>query len=191
MAKQLTYAVGEEFCHPYSLDLIVERRKRIFNTNYKVLDNNGKLLLQVNGNPWCFQRKRVVVNSVGQHIATMRLKVFSWCRKWTIRRADHSSSERGNALFTVQNSHVLQFNPHLDIFMANNLDKNARDFNVVSSRLGNTCKVYKGDAKIAEMNYCFALGEFLTGLKTFRVQICAGVDYALIVSLLVVINENC
>ncbi|KAK9124669.1 hypothetical protein Sjap_014271 [Stephania japonica] len=84
----------------------------------------------------------------------MCLKVFSWREKWTIKRADHhSSSGAGNVLYTTKNSYAFQCLPHLDVFWTSNSDKNARDFHAVSNCMGDTFEVYKGDAKIAEMNY--------------------------------------
>ncbi|TXG50349.1 hypothetical protein EZV62_022873 [Acer yangbiense] len=67
--------VGEGFCVPYPVELIVKRKtKRLSNTCFEVLDVNGNLFLQVDGTSLAFQCKRVMRNPAGFPILTLREK---------------------------------------------------------------------------------------------------------------------
>ncbi|KAK0591795.1 hypothetical protein LWI29_008272 [Acer saccharum] len=60
--------VGEGFCVPYPVELIVKRKtKGLSDTRFEVLDVNGNLFLQVDGTSLAFQCKRVMHNPADTH----------------------------------------------------------------------------------------------------------------------------
>lgn len=68
--------VGEGFCVPYPVELIVKRKpKGLFDSRFEVLDVNGNLFLQVDGTSLALQCKRVIRDAAGFPILTLREKV--------------------------------------------------------------------------------------------------------------------
>lgn len=68
--------VSDQFCNPYPMDLMVKRKVQNFSKdNYQVYDPSGNLLLQIDGQAWGFNHKRVMRDPAGFTILTMRQKV--------------------------------------------------------------------------------------------------------------------
>ncbi|KAI3470939.1 hypothetical protein Pfo_027602 [Paulownia fortunei] len=178
--------VGEDFCFPYLVNLAVKKKIGFSSKHIDVLDDNGTLLLQVDGGFWQFKQKRTMHDSMGVPIITMmRTKAISWHQQWTVHRGE--SLEESNLLYTVQKSHSFQLKTQLEVFLASNLTGEICDFRVVGSYISQSFKVYKGDTLIAEVRERFRLGSL--GKESFEARIYPGFDYAFIVSLLVILNE--
>ncbi|KAK1572340.1 hypothetical protein Q3G72_031126 [Acer saccharum] len=70
--------VGEGFCVPYPVELIVKRKtKGLSDTHFEVLDVNGNLFLQVDGTSLAFQCKRVMHNPADFPILTLCEKTLT------------------------------------------------------------------------------------------------------------------
>ena len=68
--------VSDQFCNPYPMDLLVKRKVQNFSKDYyEVFDPSGNLLLQIDGQAWGFNRKRVMRDPAGFTILSMRQKV--------------------------------------------------------------------------------------------------------------------
>ena len=73
---QIIKVVGDRFCVPYIMELLVKRKIQSFsNAHYDVFDTTGNVLLQVNGGVWNFQKKRVMKDPAGLPVVTLREKV--------------------------------------------------------------------------------------------------------------------
>ncbi|KAL2549841.1 Protein LURP-one-related 14 [Forsythia ovata] len=177
--------VGDDFCFPYLVDLSVKKKIGFSNTKIDVVDDNGTLLLQVKGSLWQFKKKRVMCDSISSPLLNMRLKEISWRQRWTVHRGE--GSEESNLLYTVEQSQSFLFKTQLSVFLASNLTGEICDFRVVGSYISQSFKVYKGDTLIAEVKQRFKLGSL--GGEKFEARVYPGVDYAFIVSLLVILNE--
>ncbi|CAI9772185.1 unnamed protein product [Fraxinus pennsylvanica] len=177
--------VGDGFCFPYLVDLIVKKNTGFSNTNIDVVDDNGTLLLQVRGSIWQFKKKRVMCDSISSPLLTMRQKEVAWRQRWTVHHG--VGSEERDLLYTVEQSQSIQFKTQLSVFLATNLTREICDFRVVGSYVSQSFKVYKGDTLIAEVKQRFKLGSL--GKEKFEARVYPGVDYAFIVSLLVILNE--
>ncbi|KAA8539513.1 hypothetical protein F0562_026205 [Nyssa sinensis] len=114
--------VGDGFCVPYPVDLIVKRKFiGLSDAHFDVLDVSGNLFLQVDGSLWQLQRKRIMRDPAGFPILTMREKVLTSHHRWTVHRGE--SSDATNLLFSVQKSHSLQIKTQLDVFLASNVNE--------------------------------------------------------------------
>ncbi|MBA0726374.1 hypothetical protein Golax_002207, partial [Gossypium laxum] len=78
---QMVYGVpmisfaGDGFCFPYPLDLIVNKKQHgLSNIHYQVSDGKGNLYLLADGSYTTLFRKRVLRNSAGFPILTIREK---------------------------------------------------------------------------------------------------------------------
>ncbi|CAA2955818.1 LURP-one-related 14-like [Olea europaea subsp. europaea] len=141
--------VGEGFCFPYLVDLIVKKKSGFSNTKIDVVDDNGTLLLQVKGSMWQFRKKRVMYDSISSPLLTIRQKEVAWRQRWTVCLG--VGSEESNLLYTVEQSQSFQFKTQLSVFLATNPTGEICDFRVVGSYVSQSFKVYKGDTLIAEV----------------------------------------
>ncbi|XP_021904264.1 protein LURP-one-related 14 isoform X2 [Carica papaya] len=179
--------VGDRFCNPHPLELSVKRKMGLSLTTYDVYDVSGNLLLQVDGGVWRLDRKRVMRDPAGFPVLTMRGKALSLRDKWSVYHGE--SSENSDLIFCAQQSKALKLKSEFDIFLANNLGKEVRDFRTSGSYTNLSFKVYKDNAVIARVNHKYSWKSF-KGLDTYSVKVNPEVDYAFIIALLVMIDET-
>ncbi|XP_027368524.1 protein LURP-one-related 14 [Abrus precatorius] len=183
--------VEDSFCVPNPTQITVEKTYHGFflNQRYKVLDANGTLLLRVDGSSLNMHKKRVMRDAAGSPILTMREELLTLRHRWMVHRG--RSSEEKDLIFGVQRSHPLDMIPRLDVFMAtNNIIQNINTFQLIGSYIDQSCKVYKGYTLIAELIDVYPRSNFSKWKESFKIKINAGVDYAFIVALLVILTVN-
>ncbi|KAJ6311982.1 hypothetical protein OIU77_013687 [Salix suchowensis] len=181
--------VGESYCAPYPLELIVRKKiKKLSNAQFEVFDLSGNLLLQIDGGVWNFQLKRVLRDPAGFPILTMRGKVLTLWHKWKAHAGE--STDDSNVLFTVRQSHPLQIKKAINVFLTNSSKKKEPDFHVTGAYTSLSFKVYEGRRLIAEVKHNFTLESFCKGKEKYKVKVYPEVDYAFIVALLVILDEN-
>ncbi|MCL7044175.1 hypothetical protein MKW94_018438, partial [Papaver nudicaule] len=75
---------------------------------------------------------------------------FSLQQRWEVYRGNSSDSK--DLLFSVQKTKYLQFNNHLDVFLAANTDECTCDFKIEQDYRRKSCFIYRGnsDNPIAE-----------------------------------------
>ncbi|KAH9288361.1 hypothetical protein KI387_032478, partial [Taxus chinensis] len=108
------------------------------------------------------------------------------CR-WEAFRGDTSDGQ--NFAFTAKKSSVFQLKMALDVFLVGNKDEKVCDFHVKGSYFDRSCTVYQGDRILAEMKRKHTVANVLLGKDTFIVVVQAGVDYAFIIALIIIIDE--
>ncbi|KAK7372550.1 hypothetical protein VNO80_05932 [Phaseolus coccineus] len=184
--------VDDSFCVTSPTEITVKKKYCgvFLNQRYKVLDVNGNLLFQVDGSSLEFRKKRIMRDAAGSPILIMREKInlISLRHRWMVHKG--RSSEEKDLIFGVQRSHPLDMKPRLDVILATNMNKGISSFQLVGSHIDNSCKVYKGDTIIAEVIDVYPRNNFSNWTESFRVKINAGVDYAFIVALLVILTVN-
>lgn len=73
---QIVMVVGDRFCVPYTMELLVKRKIQSFsNAHYDVFDTTGNVLLQIDGGVWNLHKKRVMKDPAGLPVITLREKV--------------------------------------------------------------------------------------------------------------------
>ncbi|XVF84086.1 hypothetical protein PTKIN_Ptkin16aG0546400 [Pterospermum kingtungense] len=155
-AAKMVYGVpmisfaGDKFCVPYPVELIVKKNQHgLSDVRYEVSDVNGNLLLQVDGSYMTLYRKRVMRNSAGFPILTIREKAITG-KKWTVHGG--VSSETSQLLSTLQRSRFLPMKTRLDVFLPGSIDEDISKFQVVGSNSPSlSYRVYKGDTIVAEV----------------------------------------
>ncbi|XP_022745052.1 protein LURP-one-related 14-like [Durio zibethinus] len=186
---QIINVVGDRFCVPYTMELLVKRKIQSFsNTHYDVFDITGNVLLQVDGGVWNFQKKRVMKDPAGLPVITLRQKqALSWKQQWLIHQGE--SSEMNHFLCSVHQSNAVQIKNNLDVYLASPFKKDGRDFRVTGSLTSLSFKVRRGNSIIAEVSHNFTWGS-CEGKESFKIKVYPEVDYAFIVALVVIMNEN-
>ncbi|KAK8489380.1 hypothetical protein V6N13_122239 [Hibiscus sabdariffa] len=185
---EMVTVVGERFCMPYTMELLVKKKLQSFTKcHYEVFDATGNLLLHVDGGVWNFHKKRVMRDPAGLPVATLRSKTLSWKHKWVIHQGE--GSERKQFLCRVQQSNAIRIKNNHDVYLGKGFKEQGRDFHVSASMSSLSFEVNRGNTVIAEVNHNFTW-ESCKGKETFKVKVYPDVDYAFIVALLVVVNEN-
>ncbi|XP_060181900.1 protein LURP-one-related 14-like isoform X2 [Lycium barbarum] len=138
---------------------------------------------------WQLNKKRSMRDPAGLPILTMREKAMTNRHRWTVHGRE--SSDASHMLYSVQRSNALQMKTRLDVFLPSNAIEDVPIFQVIGSYHSHSFKVHRGQTLLAEVNDNFKLGSFLwKGKESFQVRVYPGVDYAFIISLLVILNEN-
>ncbi|KAL0736412.1 hypothetical protein Bca4012_012622 [Brassica carinata] len=180
--------VSDVFCCPYPLQLTVKKKcKGLSGAKLEVVDLNSNVVLRVDGPHDSFSRKRVLRDPAGYPLLTMREKLTSLHDGWTVHRGE--GSDPRELMFTVKRSSALQWRARLDVFFQSHHHLPG-NFSVVGTYFDDSAKVYHSNAVIAEVKEKTTFGGFFKGKQDFVVRINAGVDYAFIVSLLVILNET-
>ncbi|KAG2294887.1 hypothetical protein Bca52824_041556 [Brassica carinata] len=93
---------------------------------------------------------------------------------------------------TLKRSSMIQLmKPKLDVFLAQNKEMKVCDFHVKGSWIDRSCVVYAGksDAIVAQMHKKHTAQSILIGKSNFSVTVYPNVDYAFIVSLIVILDD--
>ncbi|CAN7069108.1 unnamed protein product [Brassica rapa subsp. trilocularis] len=177
--------VSDVFCCHYPLQLTVEKKcKGLSGAKLEVVDLNSNVVLRVDGPHDSFSKKRVLRDPAGYPLLTMREKLTSLHDGWTVHRGE--GSDPRELMFTVKRSHALQWRARLDVIFQSHYG----NFSVVGTYFDDSAKVYHSNAVIAEVKEKTTFGGFFKGKQDFMVRINAGVDYAFIISLLIILNET-
>ncbi|XP_010491289.1 PREDICTED: protein LURP-one-related 14-like [Camelina sativa] len=179
--------VSDVFCCPYPLELTVKKNcKGLSGAKLEVVDIKSNVVLRVDGPHDSFNKKRVLRDPAGYPLLTMREKLTSLNHRWTVHRGE--GSDPTELMFTVQRSHPFQWRARLDVsFQSNN---QVRNFSVVGTYFDDSAKVYQADTLVAEVKEKSTFGGYFKGKQDFVVRISAGVDYAFVVSLLIILTET-
>ena len=106
---------------------------------------------------------------------------------WEAFLGDGSSP--GNLLFTASKSALLQFKTSVNVYLGSNSLLRHSDFKVKGSYINRSCTIYQGTRVIAEMRRKYTVANVLIGRETFAIRVYAGIDYAFIVALVVILDE--
>lgn len=143
--------------------------------------------------------------------------MFSMHRRWQVFRGEGTNPE--NLSFSVKKSKLLQLKTELDVIMAGHPNEDECDFKIKGSYFERSCTVYLGnsDTILAQVRtfelipinflvFCFIDGStsiycelqmrrkytvknVILGKDTFSVTVYPNVDFAFIVSLIVILDE--
>ncbi|CAN1812212.1 Protein LURP-one-related 14 [Linum perenne] len=181
--------VGDGYCFPYCKELVVKKTiKGLSNAQFEVFDPCGNLLLRVEGGVWNLRMKRVFRDPSGFPLLTLYGKSITFWHKWSAYANDDIPDD--NLLFTVKQSHPLQIKKDLNVYLSSDHNQLNPDFNVTGSYTSLSFKVYKGHRILAEVKHNFTLESFYKGKERFTIKVYPEVDYAFIIALLVIIDEN-
>ncbi|KAF5205182.1 Ubiquitin carboxyl-terminal hydrolase [Thalictrum thalictroides] len=179
--------IGQHFCAPYPIDLTIAEKSLSFGEgNFNVTDVNGNLLFQVKGVIFSFTDKRVLRDVAGNPLVTLRQKTLTAHRRWEVYRGESTE-----LLFSVKKSSIIQFTTNLEVYLASNPTKDQCDFKIKGSWGERSCVVYHGNTKniLAQMHKKLNIQSVLFGKDQFGVTVYPHIDYAFIVSLIVILYE--
>ncbi|KAL7095186.1 hypothetical protein ACP275_10G008300 [Erythranthe tilingii] len=183
--------VAPHFCVGHPIDLIIVRKMMTFSEGtFGVTDVDGNLMFKVQGGDiLSLQDRRVLLDAAGNPLMTYQQKVMSARRRWEAFRGD--STDERDILFSVRKSSFFQINTNLDVFMASNTYEDVCDFRIEGNLFESKCVIYAGNSNniIAQMHRNHSAESILLGKDSFGVTVYPNVDYAFIVSLVVILEE--
>ncbi|KAH7842863.1 hypothetical protein Vadar_009906 [Vaccinium darrowii] len=183
--------VGPQFCAPYPVDLSIMRRVWTLSIgNFVVSDVNGNLVFKVKGSLVSLHDHRVLLDSFGNPLVTLRRQILSAHNRWQVFRGE--SSDLKDLLFTAKTSSVIQLKTTLNVFLAHNTREEVCDFKVKGSWTDRSCVIYAGESSnvVAQMHMNdLTFKSVFTGKDKFTVTVYPHVDHAFIVALIVILDE--
>ncbi|CAA7016141.1 unnamed protein product [Microthlaspi erraticum] len=184
--------VGPQFCAPYPIELgIVRKLMTIPDGNFAVTDANGNLLFKVKEPLFSLSDKRVLLDASDTPILTLRENKVSLHDRWQVFRG--KSTDQNDLVYTLKRSSMIQIlKPKLDIFLAQNKEMKICDFHVKGSWIDRSCTVYAGKSDgpiVAQMHKKHTAQSIILGKSNFSVSVFPNVDFAFIVSLIVILDD--
>lgn len=178
--------ISHQYCAPYPVQLTIQRKPISFSGgDFKVLDSLGNLLLTVQGRAFSLRDKRILRDQAGNALLTMKRKLLSLHQMWEAYRGEETTQE--NLLFTARTSKVFQLRTSLNICLPGS--NSQTDFKVKGSFFERSCTIYQGTNVIAEMRSRYTISKVLLERNKFAITLYPGVDYAFIVSLVLILHE--
>ncbi|KAK6943223.1 LURP-one-related [Dillenia turbinata] len=182
--------IGPIYCAPYPVDLsIVKKVLSLSEGNFVVTDVNENILFKVKGALLSLHDRRVLLDAAGNPLVTLKQKILSAHNRWQVFRGE--STEPTDLIFSVKQSSIFQLKTKLDVFLARNTAEEVPDFRVKGSWLERSCVVYAGESEniVAQMHKKHSVQSILLGKDRFNVTVYPNIDYAFIVSLIVILDE--
>ncbi|XP_034924138.1 protein LURP-one-related 15 [Populus alba] len=162
--------IGSQYLAQYPVELAV-------NSDFKVSDINGTLILQVKSKLLSLHDRRFLKDAAGNTLVNLRQKIRTMHGRWEAFRGE--SKEKSDLLFTAKQSKLFQSKTELDVFLGNNKGE-VPDFKVKEGYSESSCSILIGDSNTM-------LAQVHGG---HTIAIMPNVDYAFIVALVVVILDG-
>ncbi|XP_012089727.1 protein LURP-one-related 15 [Jatropha curcas] len=182
--------IGPQFLAPYPVDLkVATKLLSLGECNLGVTDANGALIFKVKSKLLSIRDRRYLLDAAGNILATFRQKIMTAHRRWQVFRGDSTDSQ--DLIFSVKKSSLIQFKTELDVFLAANTREDVPDFKVKGSWFERSCTIYLGQSNtiIAQMHRKHTLSTIVFDADNFGVTVYPNIDYAFIVSLVVILDE--
>ncbi|CAN1276843.1 Protein LURP-one-related 15 [Linum perenne] len=176
--EQPAVVVSPFFLAQYPVDMTLGEN------DFSVKDVNGTIIFRIKSKLMSLHDRRKLLDANNNVLVSMSQKLMTAHRRWKAYRGD--SKDDKDLLFTVKKSSMLQLKTELAVFLAGNTKEEVPDFRVKGSFNESSCVIYLGNTnKIIAQSMATMLFE----ADNFRVTIYPNVDYAFIVSLVVILDE--
>ncbi|EYU41983.1 hypothetical protein ABFS82_10G007600 [Erythranthe guttata] len=182
--------VAPHFCVGHPVDLtIVRKMMTLSEGTFGVTDVDGNLMFKAQGKIFSLHDRRVLLDAAGTPLITYKEKLMSAHRRWEVFRGE--STDEKDMLFSVRKSSLFQMKTKLHVFMASNTSEDICDFRIEGNWFESKCAIYAGNSNniIAQMHRNHSAKSILLGKDNFGVTVYPNVDYAFIVSLVVILEE--
>ncbi|KAJ7947175.1 LURP-one-like protein [Quillaja saponaria] len=150
---------------------------------FVVKDVNGKTIFKVKDSFFTLHDRRVLLDSAGNPLVILYKQIRSMHDRWNVFRG--TSTEPEDLIFTVKRSSSIQWNYKLHVFLASNTAQDRCDFKVKDN------VIYAGESStvVAYMQKKDSVSSFLFGKDTFMLTMYPNIDYAFIVTVIVILDE--
>lgn len=178
--------IGPQFCLPHIIELKI--KELIGKGNYVVQDINGNQIFKVKGAFLTLHDHRVLCDTAGNPIVTLRQKRPSLHNRWNVFNG--KSQESKDQRFTVKKSSFVQMKTELHVFLKNNTsDEKVCDYKIEGCWMERSCVIYAKDTPIAQMRMENTFKSCVFGMDDLLVTVYSNIDYAFIVTLILIFAE--
>ncbi|KAL1191999.1 Protein LURP-one-related 15 [Cardamine amara subsp. amara] len=186
--------VDPRFCVSYPVEMAIVRKvMKLKGGNFVITDVNGNMMFKVKDPLFGLHDKRILLDSSGAQVLTLREKIMSMHSRWQVLRG--GSKQQGDLLYTVKKTSMVQLiRTKLEVFLSHNKEEKTCDFRVRGNWSESSCVVYAGesDTIVAQMQKNDTWQSTLWGKDNYTVTAYPNVDYAFIASLIVILHDiNC
>ncbi|KAJ7947174.1 Protein LURP-one-related 15 [Quillaja saponaria] len=184
MAARLIPVINSYYCAPDTVNIdIVRKVMRATDGIFVVKDVNGKTIFKVKDSFFTLHDRRVLLDSAGNPLVILYKQIRSMHDRWNVFRG--TSTEPEDLIFTVKRSSSIQWNYKLHVFLASNTAQDRCDFKVKDN------VIYAGESStvVAYMQKKDSVSSFLFGKDTFMLTMYPNIDYAFIVTVIVILDE--
>ncbi|XP_009629283.1 protein LURP-one-related 15-like [Nicotiana tomentosiformis] len=182
-----TVVIGHRFCSPQPLQLSIKKKIYILaGYGYEVKDAYDNIVFTIEKVLGFFRSNKVLVfDAAGVPLVTLKSKKFTWHSRKQAFKGD--STDKKDLIFSAKTSSMFQFTTKLDVFLANNISEEVCDFWMKTNYMESTCDIFAGQSStlIARMKKKY----ILLGRDKLIMTVNPNVDYAFIVSLIVILQE--
>ncbi|KAF0910988.1 hypothetical protein E2562_005378 [Oryza meyeriana var. granulata] len=184
--------VDARFCTGDAAALSVAKTLSMSGNDFTVTDAaTGAVVLRVDGVLFSLRRRCLLVDADRRPVLTVQESAMVMNTRWKVFRGE--STSRRDLLFTAVKPSAMQLwgSTKVSVFLSSNDAEQACDFRVTGSYHDGACAVSLGDSDtvIAKIDRRFSVASALLGKNTYSVTVNAGIDYAFIVALVVVLDE--
>ncbi|EEC76413.1 hypothetical protein OsI_14068 [Oryza sativa Indica Group] len=168
--------------------LSVAKTLSLSGSDFTVTDAaTGAVVLRVDGVLFSLRRRCLLADADRRPVLTVQESAMVMNRRWKVFRGE--STSRRDLLFTVVKPSAIQLwgSTKVSVFLASNDAEQASDFRVTGSYHDGACAVSLGDSDTIDRR--FSVASALLGKNAYSVTVNAGIDYAFIVALVVVLDE--
>ncbi|CAM8927246.1 unnamed protein product [Rhodiola kirilowii] len=188
--KAPVVGINPMYIVPYATDLTIsEKLFSLSECGLSVTDSYGNSMFKIKSKFFSIRDRRVLLGPDDTPIVTFQQKILTAHRRWQVFRGD--STDPSDLLFSVKKSSLIQFSTKLDVFLASNMKETTADFRVSGSWFQRSCMIKMGDSNtvIAQMHKKFDAASIILDKDSFVVTVYPFVDYALIVTLVAILQE--
>ncbi|CAI9090386.1 OLC1v1025149C1 [Oldenlandia corymbosa var. corymbosa] len=180
--------VGPQYCLPRPVDLMVIRKLMTLTNDFTVKDVAKNTMFKVKGKLLSVHDKRVLLDASGTPTLTLTNKIMSAHSRWKVYRG--ASTRSADLIFSAKTSSIIQLKTRLNVYLANRKSEDFCDFRVEGSWSEDSSVVYVGETSTiaAQMNKKDSAASFFLGKDTFMVTVNPNVDYAFVVSLILILD---
>ncbi|KAJ7947169.1 Protein LURP-one-related 15 [Quillaja saponaria] len=186
MAASPISVINSNYCSSDTVNFdIVRKVMKVGSGNFVVTNVNDETIFKVKAFIFTLHDRRILFDSAGNPIVTLYKKIMSMHERWEIYRGE--STEPKDLIFTVKRSSVFQWKAKLHVFLANNTAQEKCDFRVEN----NIIYADESSTIVAHMEKRTGFRSFLFGKDKFKLTVYPNIDFAFIVTLIVILDEIC
>ncbi|XP_068644644.1 protein LURP-one-related 15-like [Aristolochia californica] len=183
--------VGPQYCLQDYVDLtITEKVNDAADGFYTVTDVKSRLIFRIEHRIFSFRDKRILFDASEEPVITLQEKIMTAHGRWQAFRGESTNPK--DLLFSAKRSSLTQnLSFDLDVFLASNRSEQKCDFKIKGDFFDRSCTVFLGDSAkaVAQVRKKHSVKNVIFGDDSFGLTIHPYVDYAFVVSLIVILDE--
>ncbi|KAL2922477.1 Protein LURP-one-related 15 [Bienertia sinuspersici] len=179
--------VDEDYCTTKSQKFVVKKKFTHYQTSasFDVFDDEENFLLHASGCNFAIHRTVLMTDHEHSPLVTLQEGRILDKHRWELYKGD--STDVNDYICKVQRTSAIQVKARLDVFFPNH-DPKSDDgkFEIKEELSSHSAVLYKGNRAIAHVQHRNTWKSFLQGKDVLKVEVCEGVDYAFVMSILII-----